>query len=158
MPGAKPKPRKELHGGHGQSDNVPGNSYAVKASGFAPARHAQDFGIFLGLTPKTKQYQVSLTKRKVLRAGTPIVEDVLIQKRVQLRQGDIQVSSGLGFCVELLHWLKRSCHKCFSLRIPLPGMRGSNAVVPLMAGLRNQVNCPIAVSLTPYDKVVSLPG
>jgi hypothetical protein len=91
-------------------DNVPGNSYVVKASGFSPPGHAQDLGIVLGLAPKAQQHKIGLTKSEVLGTGTPIVKNVLIQKRIELIEGDVEVSSGLGFCIELLDWFKRSVH------------------------------------------------
>ena len=62
---SKPNRCNKLHIGYGLMDNVPGNSYVVKASGFAPAWHAQDLGIFPGLAPKAKQHKIGLTKRKV---------------------------------------------------------------------------------------------
>ncbi len=146
---SKFNPCNYLHGSHVHLDNVPGNSYAVKASGLTTPRHAQNLRVFSGFTPKTEQDQVGLTKRKILRAGAPVVENVFIEQRIQLRQGDIEVSSGFGFCIELFHWFKRSCHSRFC-PYPSKRMRGSKAVVPFMAQLRNQVNCPIAVSMTPY--------
>jgi hypothetical protein len=53
---AKPKPCNHLHIDHGLSDNVPGNSYVVKASGFTAARHPEDFRIVLGLAPEAQQH------------------------------------------------------------------------------------------------------
>jgi hypothetical protein len=138
-----------LHGSHVHLDSVLGNSYAVKASGFATPGHTQDLGVFPGFAPKTEQDQVSFTKRKILRAGAPVVENVFIEQRIQLRQGDIEISGSFGFRIELFHWFERSCHSRF-YPYPSKRMRGSKAVVPFMAGLRNQVNCPIAVSMTPY--------
>jgi hypothetical protein len=113
------KPCNELHITHGLMDNVPGNSYVVKASGFAPAGHAQDLGIVPGLAPKAQQHKIGLTKSKVLGTGTPIVKNVLIQQQIELIEGDVEVSSGLGFCVELLDWFKRSVHMFCLVRIPL---------------------------------------
>jgi len=153
---AKPRPCMDLHLTHGQPDNVPGNSYVVKASGLTPAWHAEHLGIVPGFAPETKQHKVSLTKCKVLRAGTPIVENVFIQQRIQFIQGNIEVSGSLWFCVELLHWSKRSGHN-FLCPYPLSGMRGSKVVVPFMARLRNQVNCPIGVRVTPYPAPFPLP-
>jgi hypothetical protein len=107
---ANPQPCNDLHITHGLMDNVPGNSYVVKASGFSPSGHAQDLGIVLGLAPKAQQHKIGLTKSEVLGTGTPIVKNVLIQKRIELIEGDVEVSSGLGFCIELLDWFKRSVH------------------------------------------------
>src|SRR4051812_13154390 len=76
----KPLQYNKLHIDHGLPDNVPGNSYVVKASGFATAGHPEDLRIVLGLAPEAKQYKVGLTKRKVLGAGTPIIENILIQQ------------------------------------------------------------------------------
>lgn len=101
---AKPWPCNNLCVDHGLQDNVPGNSYVVKASGFPTARHAENLGIFPGFTPKTKQHQVSLTKRKFLRAGAAVIENVFVEQRIQLMERDVQVSSGLRLGKELFGW------------------------------------------------------
>jgi len=66
------------------SDNVPGNSYDVKASGFSAPGHPKDLGVVPGFAPKAKQHKISLTKRKGLWTGTAVIEDVFVQQRVQL--------------------------------------------------------------------------
>ena len=73
-----PSPISSLHITHVLMDNVPGNSYVVKASGFAPPGHAQDLWVLPGLAPEAKQHKIGLTKRKLLRTGAPIVENVFI--------------------------------------------------------------------------------
>ena len=62
---ANPNPSKGLHTTHVLMDNVPGKSYVVKASGFAPPGHAQDLWVLPGLAPEAEQYKIGLTKRKV---------------------------------------------------------------------------------------------
>src|SRR5947209_11593793 len=91
MDAAKPRSCNGLHINHGLVDNVPGNSYVVKASGLAPPGHSEDLGIVPGLTPEAKQHKICLTKRKGLRAGTPIVENVFIQQQIQLMERDVEV-------------------------------------------------------------------
>lgn len=149
-------PYNSLRNSHVQSDNVPGNSYDVKASGFPASGHPQNLRVVPGFAPKAKQHQIGLTKRKVVRPGTTIVEDIFIQKRVQLVQRNIKISSGFGFRIELFHWFERSSHNV-SFRIPfLLGMRGSKTVVPWKIQLRYQVNCPKVVGMTPYPLSYSL--
>jgi len=69
---------------HGQSDNVPGNSYVVKGSGFAASGHPKYLRIVPGLAPKAEQHKISLAERKVLRPRAAIVENVLVQERIKL--------------------------------------------------------------------------
>ena len=113
----KPKPYKNLGTRHGQMDNVPGNSYGVKGSGFPALGHAENLRVFPGLAPKAQKHKISLTKRKILRAGTAVIENVFIQQRIQLIDVDIEVSGGLEFRIELLHWFQRSGHSVL-FRIP----------------------------------------
>ena len=106
-------PYNSLRNSHVQSDNVPGNSYDVKASGFPASGHPQNLRVVPGFAPKAEQYEIGLTERKIQRSGAAIVEDIFVQKRVQLGQGNIEISSGFGFRIELFHWFERSSHKCF---------------------------------------------
>ena len=104
-----------LHESHVQQDNVPGNSYDVKASGFPASWHAQNLRVVPCFAPKAKQHQIGLAERKVMRPGTAIVEDIFIQERVQLVQRNIEISSGFGLCIELFHWFERSSHNILSV-------------------------------------------
>lgn len=56
----------------------------VKGSGFPAPGHPKDLRIVLGFAPKSEQYQVSFTERKVLRARAAVIEDVLVQERIKL--------------------------------------------------------------------------
>ena len=93
----------------------------VKASGFATPRHPKDLRIVLGFAPKSEQHQVGFTERKVLRARAAVIEDVLVQERIKLVKGDVEIASGLGFCIELFDWFERSGH---SFYFPYPYRSG----------------------------------
>src|SRR5882757_3723343 len=133
---------------HGRSDNVPGNSYVVKGSGFATSGHAKDLRVIPGLAPEPEQHKVSFTECEVLRARAAIIEDIFVQERVELVKGDVEIASGLGFCIELFDWFKRSRHN-FLNPYPFRRMRGSRIVVPFPALLRYQVNCPKTGNMKP---------
>jgi hypothetical protein len=113
----KPLACNHLHAYHVLQDNVPGNSYVVKASGFPTPRHPDDLGVLPGLTPETEQHQISLTERKVLRAGAPVIKNVIVEQRIKLMERNVQVSSGFGFSEEFIGWFECSSHS-FLVRIP----------------------------------------
>ena len=69
---------------HGRSDNVRGNSYVVKGSGFAASGHPKDLRIIPGLAPKSEQDKISFTERQVLGTRAAIIENVLVQERIKL--------------------------------------------------------------------------
>jgi hypothetical protein len=106
-------------------DNVPGNSYDVKASGFPPPWHPQNFGIVPGFAPKAKQNKICLAKCEVVGSRAAIVENVFVQERMQLTERNVEISSSFGFGIELLGWFERSSH---NVSFPYPcllRMRGS---------------------------------
>jgi hypothetical protein len=127
---ANPQPCNDLHITHGLMDNVPGNSYVVKASGFPPTGHPDDFWVLFGLTPEAKQHQISLTERKVLRARAPVIENVFIEQRIKLMERDVQVSSSFSFGKKLLGWFERSSHS-FCCPYPLQECGGARMLYRL---------------------------
>jgi hypothetical protein len=112
-------------------DNVPGNYYDVKASGFSPSWHPQNFGIVPGFAPKAKQHEICLAKCEVVGSRATIVENVFIQERMQLAERNIEISSSFGFGIELLGWFERSSH---NISFPYPCLDGCGGARLLYRG------------------------
>lgn len=79
-------------------------------------RHPDHLSIVQWLAPEAKQHKVGFAKSDVVGTGIAVVKDVLVQQRVQLHDGDIEVTGGFHFCVKLFQRLHGLGHICF--RIP----------------------------------------
>jgi hypothetical protein len=82
----------------------------VKRSGLAAPRHANDLWVLFALAPKAQKHEVCLAEAELIGARAPVIEDVLIQERVQLRNADVQLICGFHFGIKLFERFKRSGH------------------------------------------------
>ncbi len=87
----------------------------VNPSGFAAFGHADDLWILFALAPKAKQHQIGFAETELVRSRAPVVENVRIKKRVQLRDGNVEFTGSFCFCIKFFQRLQRFGH--FGFRI-----------------------------------------